>query len=189
MFSLLRAGWGKVNSLGIWGTRRVSPWLGTKCVNPYQPSQSLARGCLQVNWICRFSLGAFWAGTFTSLCCNPNSPCIWAQQTEISLLPCTTCFPNGPGSALYPNLSKPAIKWRCYITFLLGWKSRFLGSFSSRPAELYHEGQREDWPSLQRSKGGSAQAALCTSFKQSWESVDWPLNTLLFLKSPFLKVH
>lgn len=31
-----------------------------------------------------------------------------------------------------------------YSMFLLGWKSRFLGSFSSQPAQLYHKRQRED---------------------------------------------
>lgn len=38
------------------------------------------------------------------------SPCILAQQIEISLSPCTTCFSNELGSTLYPNLSKLAIK-------------------------------------------------------------------------------
>lgn len=28
--------------------------------------------------------------------------------------------------------------------FLLGWKLRFLGSFSSQPTQQYHEGQREN---------------------------------------------
>lgn len=147
LFSVLRAGWGKVNSLGIWRMRGVLLWLRTKCNQPISQISDPRTGA-----VCKWTgyavscLRALWAGTFTSLCRNPNSPCILAWQTEITLLPCATNFSNGLDSALHPNLSKPAIKWRCYMFhfFFLGWKSRFLGSFSSQPAQLYHEGQREE---------------------------------------------
>lgn len=135
VFSLLRARWGKVNSLRIWRMKGVLLWLRTKgnCIIHLR----------DLHWaVCRGTgcaiscLWAFWVGTFTSLCRNPNSSCILAQQTEISLLPCAIYFPNQLEPALPPNLSKPAIKWRCYIFphplfFLAGNEGSWVVSLAS----------------------------------------------------------
>lgn len=115
MFSLLRAGWGKVNSWGMWRTRGILLWLRTKCNRPALPVSEPCTGggelvpCLQ----------AFWAGTCTSLCRNPDLHVTLAQQTEISPLPCTTCFPNGLDSVSYSDLSKLAIKLRCCMLLFI----------------------------------------------------------------------
>lgn len=116
MFSLLRARWGKVNSLGIWRMKGVLLWLRTKCNGSLSFLSPTCTGLFVGEWDHAIScLWAFGVGTFTSLCRNPNSSCILAQQTEISLLPCAIYFPNQLEPAVPPNLSKPAIKRRCYI--------------------------------------------------------------------------
>lgn len=140
-------------------------------------------------------LWAFWVGTFISLCCNPNSSCILAQQTEISLLPYAICFPDQLEPALPPNLSKPAIKWRCYLFppnpcpfffLFLGWKWRFLGSFSGQPAQLYHDDQRGDCDLHCREAKDKVLKMLSALPKPKRECGHWPPNTLLFLKKAFL---
>lgn len=192
MFSLLRARWGKVNSLGIWRMKGVLLWLRTKCNGSLsflsQTCTGLFVGELDHAISC---LWAFWVGTFTSLCRNPNSSCILAQQTEISLLPCAIYFPNQLEPAVPPNLSKPAIKRRCYIFtlpsfFFLGWKWRFWGSFSSEPAQLYQDDQRGDCDLHSREAKDKVLKMLSALPKTKWECGHCPLNTLLFLKKAFL---
>lgn len=86
MLSLLRARWGKVNSLGIWRMKGVFLWLRTKCNGSLSPISQTCTGLFVGELHHAIScLWAFWVGTFTSLCRNPNSSCILAQQTEISL--------------------------------------------------------------------------------------------------------
>lgn len=80
--------------------------LRTKC---NQAVSLLSEPCAGELDVLHRALQRFEQG-LTSLCRNRISPCILAQQTEISLSPCTTCFSNELGSTLYPNLSKLAIK-------------------------------------------------------------------------------
>lgn len=191
MFSLLRAGWGKVNSLGIWRMRGVLLWLRTKCNppispiseprtelfvgeldRPYRASERFEQG-LSPPCVVTQILHVFWHSKLKSLSCL-------AQATSLMdwIPPYTWTYQN--------LLSNEGVTCSIFF-FCLAGKSRFLGCLSSQPAQLYHEGQKERrlWSSLQRSKGRSTRDALCTSFKLSWESIHYPPNTLLLLKKYF----
>lgn len=146
MFSLLRAGWGKVNSLGIWRMRRVLLWLRTKCNplispiseprtelfvgeldRPYRASEHFEQG-LSPPCVVTQILHVFWHSKLKSLSCLAQA---------ISLM---DCIP--PYTRTYQNLlSNEGVT--CSIFFCLAGKSRFLGCLSSQPAQLYHEGQKE----------------------------------------------
>lgn len=196
MFSPLKARWGKVNSLGIWRMKEVLLWLrtkGSRIIHLRDLHWAVCRGtgcAISCFW-------AFWVGTFTSLCCNPNSSCILAQQTEISLLPCAIYFPNQTGTCLTTKPIKTCYQIKVlHISplhfFFLGWKWRFLGSFSGQPAQLtrapcwYHADQRRDCDLHSREAKDKVIKMLSTLPKLKWECGHWPPNTLLFLKKAFL---
>lgn len=191
MSSLLRARWGKVNSLGIGRMKGALLWLRTK-------------GNLSLSPISETCSGLFVGELDVPYCVSEHfewglsAPCFVTQIAHVfwhSKLKSLSClvqsiFPQSTGTCLTTKLIKTCYQMKVLHIppppfFFLGWKRRFLGSFSGQPAQLYHNDQK-DCDLHSRETKDKVLKMLSALPKPKWECGHWPPNTLMFLKKAFL---
>lgn len=193
MFSLLRARWGKVNSLGISRMKGALLWLGTKCNRSLSLISKTCTGLFvgELDVPYRVSEHSEWG--LSPPCVVTQIPHVFWHSKLKSLSCLVQAIPlinwNLPYHQTYQNLlsnegvtySPPAPPF-----FFLGWKWRFLGSSSHQPAQLSHNDQRADCDRHSREAKDKVLKMLSALPKTKWECGHWPPNTLLFLKKAFL---